>query len=143
MSDDTRLLSISWSISRGRETDGYNICRLDDSDTGKRFRCMGGGYDMTGTVFGEWLQETYQERLAGIRQLAAARYSDGKRIRNDAPEALYGMVDHVGGRVSVDGACGISSMERIAKEIGLSVRHIVNRRGNLTALLVTDNRDDA
>lgn len=39
---DTNYLSLSWSISRGRDTYGYNIARLDDHATGKRYRCSGG-----------------------------------------------------------------------------------------------------
>lgn len=41
-----KRLALSWSVSRGRDTYGYNICRLDDTSTGERFKCMGGGYDM-------------------------------------------------------------------------------------------------
>jgi hypothetical protein len=34
-------LAISWAISRGRDTYGYNICRLDDTLIDVRYRCMG------------------------------------------------------------------------------------------------------
>ena len=42
-------------VSRGRDTYGYNMVTLS-SDTGKRFRVMGGGYDMHGQVMGEYVQ---------------------------------------------------------------------------------------
>lgn len=45
-----RTLTISTGTSRGRETHGYPIVRLRDSETGKLYRCMGGGYDMVGIV---------------------------------------------------------------------------------------------
>lgn len=60
------FLSLSWSVSRGRDTYGYNIARLDDRNTGERFRCMGGGYDMVGTVFGDWLEKTFQSELTEL-----------------------------------------------------------------------------
>ena len=59
-------LSISWSISRGRDTYGYNICRLDSRQSGSRYRCSGGGYDMIGTVFGNWLEAEYQRELVEL-----------------------------------------------------------------------------
>lgn len=105
MNNQINKLSLSWGISKGQETLGYNICRLDDRNNGRRFKCMGGGYDMQGTVFGEWLAANYQD------QLAALNSSD-----------FYGMrKNEETGFVTLDGACGIDSMIRIAEAIGLEV----------------------
>ena len=60
-------LEISWTISRGRDTCGYNICRLDDSISGKRYRTLGGGYDMIGTVVADWFEDQYQDKLQALR----------------------------------------------------------------------------
>lgn len=141
---EVRTLLESWSVSRGRDTYGYNICRLDDTATGKRYRCMGGGYDMTGTVLAEWLQDVFQDRLRAIadESYAVAREGQGYAVVNQ-PD-LYGMTAHYAAgesaplvRVSIDGACGLSSVERIAKRIGVEVRHIVNRRGHTVGFTVT------
>lgn len=137
MSDTDTYLAISWSLSRGRDTYGYNIARLRDTVTGKAYRCMGGGYDMTGTVFGEWLENTHQDALRAIADQAGARYVGSERIRNDAAGALYGMVELSDGRISLDGACGLSSMYRVARAIGLELRQTVSTRGNLTGIVVT------
>lgn len=135
--DRMHVLQISWSVSRGRDTYGYNICRLDDGTT--RYRCMGGGYDMTGTVVAEWLQTTYRERLEGIADRAYYKYDDGGPVKVD-PNGLYGMYRYSDRRtVTVDGACGLDSVERIGKAIGLHFRHVMNRRGQLTGIIVTDN----
>ena len=105
MKNQINKLTISWSVSKGQYTYGYNICRLDDRNNGKRFRCMGGGYDMIGTVFGEWLQHYYQPELLKIK--------DG---------GFYGMKYLANkNKVSIDGACGIDCMIRIAEAIGLEV----------------------
>lgn len=80
-----RYLTLSWSISRGRGTYGGNICRLDDTTTDKRYRCSGGGYDMTGTVLGDWLTDVYQSELQALAPRAGAWYSKagGNRTNPD------------------------------------------------------------
>lgn len=123
-------LALSWSISCGVETYGCNICRLDDTDEGKRYRCMGGGYDMVGTVFGDWLQDRFQERLR-----AYCRTSPAEAAK------LYGMrVLDVGAnsRISLDGACGIDSMIRVAEAIGLTVKRTSDRKGHTTGFNVEE-----
>lgn len=132
----TNYLPLSWSVSRGMSTYGYNICRLDDNATGKRFRCNGGGYDMVGTVIGQWLQSEYQERLLTLRDKAHSRYSkaEGYTTKQDnnafqARSSIYGMCFHADdNRVSLDGACGASCMIGIAAAIGVRVTANYNRR---------------
>jgi hypothetical protein len=136
-------LAISWSVSRGRETYGYPIVRLDDWDTGKRYRAMGGGYDMVGTVFGEWLADTHADALLGIAGRAYTVVTGYGRSKSDHPDPLYGMRvlcdSHARpARVALDGACGLDAMVAIAEAIGLRVRRHVNAKGNLTGLTVTD-----
>lgn len=152
MSVQTNFLALSWATSRGRDTYGYNICRLDDRETGQRFRCMGGGYDMIGTVLGQWLSTTYGDRLKDIAHLAAAVYlydADGKyqeRREGTNPDRLYGLWSEYVAvhapanlrRVSMDGACGVSSMLRIAEALGLSLSCVTNRKGHTTGYMVTD-----
>ena len=135
MKTHARWLKLSWSISRGRDTYGYNICRLDDLDTGQRYRCMGGGYDMVGTVFADWLQSTHQGRL--IKFFAATDQSKIKPYGNPSAELLqhvdyYGMTYWPAERISLDGVCGLESMIRIAEAIGVSVDKQYNRRANRT-----------
>ena len=106
MKNQINHLSLSWSVSKGQYTYGYNICRLDDRNNGHRFRTIGGGYDMIGTVFGEWLQHYYQSELIKIK--------DGD---------FYGMTYRADkNQVVLDGACGIDCMMRIADAIGLDVQ---------------------
>lgn len=122
MKNQINKLTLSWSTSKGRETYGYTICRLDDRNNGRRFRCMGGGYDMIGTVFGEWLETYYQNELVKLDETH-----------------FYGMrkLSH---KVSIDGACGIESMIRIAEAIGLEIErdYIAKgpRRGETTGWFV-------
>lgn len=122
-----KRLALSWSVSRGRDTYGYTICRLDDTSTGERFKCMGGGYDMRGTVFGEWLEACYQDRLLAMKDRSNIQVSPEGVRQSSAPEGwgeghLYGMTYYAAdNRISLDGSCGLECMIRIAEAIGLEV----------------------
>lgn len=96
-------LQFKWSVSRGRDTYGYNICSLY-VDGKKVSCCNGGGYDMKGTAFGDWLQKEFQTEL---KKLNPNDFS-GIRVYD---EKLY-----------LDGACGYSSMERIVNALGYSLK---------------------
>jgi len=134
-------LALSWSVSRGRDTYGYNICRLDSRNSGKRYRCSGGGYDMTGTVFGEWLMTEYQEELkALVKDLPKVPYGSTSwlQIAEDVNPSFYGLtIRPDDGFVSLHGACGIECMRRIARALGLSVQGEYNRKGHTTAFYIS------
>lgn len=126
----TNHLALSWSISRGRDTYGYNICRLDSHDSGKRYRCMGGGYDMTGTVVADWLVAEHQDKLMKLvkNEMSSVDGHDGDANYVSFPR-FYGMTYVVnGGRVTVDGACGIESVRRIAEACGIELQRLSNRK---------------
>lgn len=139
-------LRLSYGTSRGADTYGYTIVRLADETTGRRFRCMGGGYDMQGTVLADWACATHQDRL---RQLADRSYyvtgaGAGYRQRETTgtDDRFYGMVtyyreDGAVDRVSIDGACGQSSVERILAAVGIRLARTWNRNGNTTGWMVT------
>lgn len=117
-------LVLSWSTSRGRDTYGYNICRLDDNNTDKRYKCNGGGYDMVGTVVADWLKDAYQAKLLA---------------NHKAVTDLYGAAFY-GDKITIDGACGLESVIQIAKAIGVNITSNYNRRKNRTeGFFVSEN----
>lgn len=120
-----RVLQIKWSISKGRFTQGYRIASLREHGEVKA-RCHGGGYDMRGTVFAEWLEKEFQSRLVKIgSRMSYQRHKNGDTRRNEAGNNLYGGTFDRGKRhVALDGGCGFSSIQRIAEAIGLTVRSI-------------------
>lgn len=123
MTLEFNYLPISWSISRGRDTYGYNICRLDSRATGKRYRCNGGGYDMVGTVLGEWLSTEHQERLQilkahNVEKLESCGYAVDGWMKIPG---FYGLTFDIMGKARIDGACGVSSVSKIAEACGLNV----------------------
>lgn len=142
-------LFLSWSVSKGRDTYGYNITRLDDVNVGKRYRCNGGGYDMVGTVLGMWLQEQHQERLMEIKKKAYHKITidkdSGCRVREENSKGLYGMAYIVPlKKVCLDGACGVDSIIRIAEAIGLQIKYMptVGRSRTSKGFIVTDTRSE-
>ena len=115
-------LKLSWSISRGRDTYGYNIARLEDSRTGKRYKTCGGGYDMVGTIFADWLSDTYQQELLDIKSMSHYVFDYPAPLYVKPINFLYGMrYDCVKDSVTLDGGCGLESMLKIAEAIGLEI----------------------
>lgn len=122
-------LDITWSISRGRDTYGYNICRLDDNITRRRFRCSGGGYDMIGTVVADWFVATYPDKIKALRdgrEWVDCGYTVPGYMKN--PE-LYGLTFNPKGEPRIDGACGIESVRRIIEACGFDVEWSGDKKG--------------
>ena len=136
---NTNFLTISWAVSRGRNTYGYNICRLDDKTIGKRYKTCGGGYDMLGTVIGDWLENVYQDRLQGIKEKSHSVYTGRSFKDRIGADNYYGMLHNTeSDTVTLDGGCGIKSMMHIAEAIGLSLSSVCNKKGHVTGYMVTD-----
>lgn len=126
------ILTLTWSISRGVDTAGYNIARLDDGNTGKRYRTCGGGYDMVGTVFGDWLSDVHQDALQALRDTAVAYVGTHRKH-----PTLYGLFFKADGSAYCDGTCGIESMIRICEAIGLDVERLSNKKGHTRGFVVS------
>ena len=133
-------LALSWSVSRGRDTYGYNICRLDSRNSGRRYRCSGGGYDMVGTVLGDFLECEYQDDLkALVADLPKVPYGSTSRLQiaESVNPSFYGLTIRPDGSVCLDGACGFDSMRRIARALGLSLETETNKKGHAVAYYVS------
>lgn len=135
------FLSLKWTVSHARATHGWKVLTLTDHHIFKTCRTIGGGYDMEGTVFAEWLAAVHSERLQAVAARASDVYTPGRGIaRADiAPgTALYGMTRNAEtSAVLLDGGCGLQSMLTIAETAGLSVRKLFNNRGRLGGFVVT------
>lgn len=60
-------LTIRWGTSRGRDTYGYTTCSLRNQRGERVAACNGGGYDMRGTVVGNWIAYTFPNELRALR----------------------------------------------------------------------------
>jgi hypothetical protein len=96
-------LEFRWTVSRGRDSYGYNICSLY-VDGRKVSSCNGGGYDMQGTALGNWIAKAYADRLLALQPADmpeqshwepaknAKRFNDGKRVSDG--RYFYGLTYH-------------------------------------------------
>lgn len=136
MKTELVLLHFKWTVSRGRETYGYNICTLF-ADGVRVAQCNGGGYDMQGTCLGEYIQKTYQPELRRVfeKQIKNVvpvnwrkyKKDDGttERCLRKNVHGFYGatLINGEDGKigVSLNGRCGFSSIEKIANSIGIAL----------------------
>lgn len=119
-------LELKWTISRARDTEGYNVVTLIDG--GQKFKAMGGGYDMVGTVFGQWLQHNYMEQL---KTLAPRKGNEG----------FYGLFEMPTG-IRLDGACGLECMIKIAKAIGIEAKTIWKDKTGYVGIMINEKGED-
>lgn len=114
----TIVAEIRWTVSRGRDTYGYNICSLWINGK-KAYSCNGGGYDMVGTCFGEWLQDNALDeikKLSTVDFYGISFYCQAENKRHQTYQD--------GDSVTLDGACGFSSMQRIATACGYTIHEL-------------------
>ena len=117
----TDTVLFTYGVSRGRDTYGYNMVTLS-SNTGKRFRAMGGGYDMHGQVMGEYVQ--FNESPDRLRAVA------------DADDTLPVTVTP-DDKVIVLGASDLTSVMRLMRALGWEVSAIrsFDRKGRVKAII--------
>ena len=133
-----KSLTVKWSISKAQDTYGYNICTVINDDNGERFKCLGGGYDMLGTSLANFIEKEYQAELIANHDQAYSLRGYPENMQDASKQGFYGMTAHAKGgecyKVSLDGACGISAIERIIKEVlGLTLERKYNydRKGRV------------
>ena len=121
-------VSISWGISRGRDTYGWNICRAVSRDTGKAYRTIGGGYDMVGTVLGEWFAAEHQAELCALYAREYLEFKAYSQTGHHCHCKLYGLFARLDGSFYMDGACGVDCMLQIIEACGYEVQRQYNPR---------------
>ena len=135
---NVKSLSVKWSVSKAQDTYGYNICTVINNDNGERFKCLGGGgYDMLGTSLAKFIEKEYQTELMQNSNKAYTLYVD-HALQPNNKDGFYGMVhsrnDEHYSYVSLDGACGINSIERIINDVlGLTLERVYSydRKGRV------------
>lgn len=135
------VLQYKWTISKGRETYGYNICTLYVNGR-KVARCNGGGYDMQGTCLSQYMRVRFEKELKGLT---------GNNGSGDDGTGYYGLNFYgpkpdyerhkqyqEGDSISLDGACGHESMVTILNALGYRMKYISeNRKERLYMLEVS------
>lgn len=114
------LLTFKRTVSRGRETDGWNICSLY-IDRVKKYSCNGGGYDMKGTCLADFIKENFGDQLKKLTTADCTGLTFYKTINKKYKRYKRFPKD---GNISLNGACGMNSIERILNKIGFKLKYI-------------------
>ena len=107
-------LVFKWTVSKARDTYGYNICtlRVDDKVVS---RCNGGGYDMKGTCLGDYVATSFKDELLKLD------IPINRRNGEDIQE-YYGLTFHNPnydpGKAEIDGET-VEDREKAGKSLGL------------------------
>lgn len=146
----TTTITLTWSISKARDTDGYNVLTLREE--GKKIcGCNGGGYDMVGAVLGNYLAYKYPEKLRALTTAytglcfydptydpgqahsehggtIAEAEAAGKSLGLERYQAAYAAASPTATarhtQPSIDGAYGQAAVMTIAEAIGIAFRRI-------------------
>lgn len=89
-------LEFKWSTSRARDSYGYNVCRLMVNGE-KVARTCGGGYDMQGTVLGDWVAKAFEDRLRNLtpEDMPPNSHWDGQKQKTvKTGHYFYGLTFH-------------------------------------------------
>ena len=126
-----KTLNFKWTISKARNTYGYNICTLKDSRGNKISSTCGGGYDMKGTCLGDFINTYFYDE---IRKLNSADFYGlkhyGKKYRHLKHASKHG-------KSYVDGGCGFSTMESILNKIGFKLSFVLENNNQIIYNLKT------
>jgi len=113
-----------------RYSDGVNgnIVKVVDKrgDIIKGVRCTGGGYDMTGTCLGEFIEQCFPEQ---IKRLDSREFYGVGHWNTKTKRRQYRSSENT--RSTLDGACGMSSMRDILRKIGFKLEYINETRGKV------------
>jgi hypothetical protein len=150
-------VSFKWSHSRAASTYGYLVCRCYADGT-YMAGCNGGGYDLRGTAFGDYIAKAFAGELRSrIRQPMTGltfrnpnhdpgrtKLASGKTVAEaeaagesfglDRYQAIHSASSPVPTDVHtvpmIDGACGFESVCRIVRAIGCAIDpDLSERRG--------------
>lgn len=105
------ILEIKWGTSRSREYYGYSTCSCWFNNKKYGFT-TGSGYDMRGTVLGEFINKFFYEELKkkNCKKYYGFRFFNNKRRKNQNRWSK----DCSG--IFLDGGCGWNSMLTVLEE---------------------------
>lgn len=114
-----KVIEFKWSVSRGYNTYGYNICRVYIDGQKTKHAVNGGGYDMRGAAFSGWIKEIFSDEL---KKLDSSKFY-GLSFWNEKTKK-YQKRFSKNCRVYVDGACGFNCMGAILHHLGYTMKYI-------------------
>ena len=109
-----------WSVSKGRDTYGYNICTLREGfNRNKIASTCGGGYDMKGTVLADFIKLHFENELKRLN----SKEFYGLSFWNPESKKYHKRYQQ-GYKICLNGACGFECMQSILNKIGFKLKLI-------------------
>ena len=132
-----QTLTFNWTISRGRDTYGYNICTLKDYKGEKIASTCGGGYDMKGTVLGEMINKYFTHEL---KKLSTKDFYGLSHYNPNAKTSKRRFLKRATSNTKtyVDGGCGFDSMRRILEKIGFKIQLVKEGKNSSIYVLLSN-----
>ena len=154
-----KTLEVKWATSRAQDTYGYTVCTLY-VDGVKVARCNGGGYDLEGTVLGDYIAAAFPDRLRKVKTAlygltfhdptfdpGKAEAENGKTVEEAEAageslglaryQAFYAASSKVPTKrhtaPDIDGACGTA--KDIARAVGLTIKQVARTNRNTIYVL--------
>lgn len=127
LQDNWRLQTLTF-----RYTDGAhgNVVKIKDfcGDFIKGVGCRGYGYDMTGTCLGQFIQKMFPDQIKRLdsRDFYGVHHRNMKRKGRAAFQAKASK--HT--RTTLDGGCGMQSMQNVLNRIGFKLQRVHSSRSN-------------
>ena len=136
---DKNVLVWKYGVSRGQYTYGYTLVSLYVNGD-KVAKTGGGGYDMKGSVLGQFITQNFQDELKSF----TANY--GSHDNTPRESSYYGLTFYSkdykphnnyqdGDSVSFDGACGFSECQKILGALGYKLEFIHKSKNELVYTL--------
>lgn len=122
-------IQLIWSVSKARDSYGYNRVTALDLETGKKYVTVGGGYDMVGTVIANLIEDKFQDKLKNLNPYYIFSTAEGVKLVGGGFYGLTLIKDK--NHMVINGACGLSAVEHIIEAIGLKLKTVakLNSRG--------------
>ena len=92
----------------------------------KGVRCTGGGYDMTGTCVGQFVEQCFPEQ---IKRLDSREFYGLDHWNTKSKKRQHRSSENT--RTTIDGGCGMNSMRNILEKIGFKLEYINETRGKV------------
>ena len=114
-------LVFTWGTSRGQDTYGYTTvsCKFNNEKMGY---CSGGGYDMKGTVFAQFVDKMFHEELKRCSTKGHYGFSFyNKKTRKSQTQWSSNCYD----TEFLDGGCGFNCIQKVFRDkLGYNIKFV-------------------
>jgi hypothetical protein len=133
-------IKITWSISKAKDTYGYNRLTALDLETKKKYVAIGGGYDMLGTVIGDLVADKLQSHISMLTPYYIITNNYGLEKTNSR-NAFYGLTfNQLTGKAIIENGCGMANVTKIIEACGYQLTGFYAKSKKESYLVLTQQQ---